>query len=184
MEELHAEPDDVVLEIGPGHGELSQHLLGRVRRLVLIEKDHDLASGLRDHWGEREDVQIVDADALKVDLAELCGGGVPFRIISNVPYNITSPLVFAFLAFRPSPTRILLTVQREVAVRRLGARRTLRLRHFGFLARYEADHGAYVGPIGAEERQQQGCVGLVGRTHIGLFEVPAQIAAPRDREPH
>ncbi len=121
VEELHAEPDDVVLEIGPGHGELSQHLLGRVRRLVLIEKDHDLAGGLRDHWGEREDVQIVDADALKVDLAELCGGGVPFRIISNVPYNITSPLVFTFLAIRPSPTRILLTVQREVAERIVAA---------------------------------------------------------------
>lgn len=119
--ELSAEPEDVVLEIGPGHGELSQHLVGRVRRLVLIEKDHDLARGLHDRWGGREDVEVIDADALRVDLGELARGDATFRVVSNLPYNITSPLVFAFLALRPSPARIVLTVQREVGERMVAA---------------------------------------------------------------
>ncbi|NIP78601.1 MAG: 16S rRNA (adenine(1518)-N(6)/adenine(1519)-N(6))-dimethyltransferase RsmA, partial [Gemmatimonadetes bacterium] len=66
---LGAGPDDEVLEIGPGRGALTRHLVGAVGRLVLVELDDDLAAGLRARWGDRSDVEIVHDDVLEVDLA-------------------------------------------------------------------------------------------------------------------
>jgi len=117
VDELEAGPEDIVLEVGPRHGELSTHLLGRIHRLVLIEKDRDLAAELRTRWASRKDVQIVEADALAVDLSSWHEPGRDLRVLSNVPYNVTSPLMFAFLGIQPPPRRIVLTVQREVAER-------------------------------------------------------------------
>jgi len=117
VDELGAGPDDVVLEVGPGHGELSAHLVGRVHRAVLVEKDRDLAAALRARWGAETGVEIVEGDALALDLSRWIEPGRDLRVLSNVPYNVTSPLIFAFLGIRPSPRRIVVTVQREVAER-------------------------------------------------------------------
>lgn len=117
VEELEADGEDVVIEVGPGHGELSGHLVGRVHRLVLIEKDRELAAALAERWGTREDVDVVEGDALDLDLSSFGDAGRDLRVLSNVPYNVTSPLIFAFLDIRPLPRRIVLTVQREVAER-------------------------------------------------------------------
>ena len=116
VEALGAGPDDAVVEVGPGHGELSEHLVGRVRRLVLVEKDDRLAPLLRDRWGDRTDILIVHGDALIEDLSALAGAP-PFRFVSNVPYSITSPLIFRMLDVEPVPTRIDVLVQEEVARR-------------------------------------------------------------------
>jgi 16S rRNA (adenine1518-N6/adenine1519-N6)-dimethyltransferase len=121
VDELEAEEEDVVLEVGPGHGELSAHLEGRVRRLVLIEKDRDLAAALAARWRDTRGIEVVCADALDVDLSGFQEIGRSFRVLSNVPYNVTSPLLFAFLDIRPLPVRIVLTVQREVALRVVAA---------------------------------------------------------------
>jgi 16S rRNA (adenine1518-N6/adenine1519-N6)-dimethyltransferase len=115
--ELEAVPDDVVVEVGPGHGELSRHLIDEVHRLVLIEKDGDLAAELRGRWGNARSVRVIEGDALEVDLSSFGEVGRDLRVLSNVPYNVTSPLIFAFLDIRPLPRRIVLTVQREVAER-------------------------------------------------------------------
>lgn len=117
VEELEARPEEAVLEVGPGHGELSEHLLGRVHLLVLVEKDRELAAGLGRRWGERADVRVVEGDALEVDLGALLPPERPYRVLSNLPYAVTSPLLFRFLALRPPPVRIVVTVQREVAER-------------------------------------------------------------------
>ncbi len=114
---LDAGPDDVVLEVGPGHGELSEHLVGRVHRLVLVEKDRELAAALRERWGGRDDVAVWEGDALELDLGAAREPDRALRILSNVPYHVTSPLIFAFLGLRPPPVRLVLTVQREVAER-------------------------------------------------------------------
>ena len=131
VEALEAEPGDLVVEIGPGHGELSRHLVGHVAHLLLVEKDDDLAAGLEDEWGGREDVTVLHADVLEVDLDEVVArcrrradggeGEVPYRVISNVPYAITSPLTFRVLDLRPPPRRVVLTVQKEVG-KRMAAR--------------------------------------------------------------
>lgn len=115
--ELAARPTDAVLEVGPGHGELSDLLVGQVDSLVLVEKDDVLASELEARFGGREDVRVVHADALEVDLAALLPGDRPGLLISNLPYGITSPLIFRFLDMRPLPSRMVLLVQKEVAER-------------------------------------------------------------------
>ncbi len=129
VDALEAESGDVVVEIGPGHGELSRHLVGQVAQLLLVEKDDELAADLAEKWGGRDDVSLLHADALEVDLQEAvarcrraAGGGAgedgaPYRVISNVPYAITSPLTFRILDLRPPPRRAVLTVQKEVGER-------------------------------------------------------------------
>lgn len=117
VQELDPRPADIVLEVGPGHGELSQYLVGRCRRLVLIEKDRDLVRGLRARWEDRPDVDVVEGDALRIGLSGFVEDATAVRVVSNVPYNITSPLVFTFLELDPAAVRIVLTVQREVAER-------------------------------------------------------------------
>lgn len=114
--ELDAGAQEVVLEVGAGHGELSDLIAGTVHRLVLVEKDDRLAVELTDRFDHRADVEVVHADALETDLTALVGvrGG---RLISNVPYGITSPLIFHFLEMRPIPARMVLLVQKEVAER-------------------------------------------------------------------
>ena len=117
VEALGAGPDDTVLEVGPGHGELSERLVGEVSRLVLVEKDDRLAEFLDQRWGPRDDVCIVHADVLDVDLSVLVAGCPAPRVISNVPYSITSPLLFRFLDIRPLPSRIVVLLQEEVGRR-------------------------------------------------------------------
>lgn len=115
--ELAPEPGDAVLEVGPGHGELSDLLVQAVARLVLVEKDDRLAEQLACRYREQTHVQVVHGDALDADLDSLLGSDRTGRLISNVPYAITSPLVFRFLDIRPFPRRMVLLVQREVADR-------------------------------------------------------------------
>lgn len=117
---LDASPDDVVLEIGPGKGALTRHLAGRVRHLVLVELDDALAAALEETYAGRQDVTVVHADVLEVDLSTLVEAPEKLRVLGNIPYNITTPIVFRFLE-RPRPADILVMVQREVADRILAA---------------------------------------------------------------
>jgi 16S rRNA (adenine1518-N6/adenine1519-N6)-dimethyltransferase len=116
VEELALRPGEAVLEVGAGRGELSRHLVGWASPLVLVEKDDALASELEGRWGGRGDVRVVHADALEIDLVSLVSER-RYRVLSNLPYAITSPLLFRFLALDPPPRRIVVTVQREVAER-------------------------------------------------------------------
>ena len=104
--ELEAGSEDAVLEVGPGHGELSEIIAGSVERLVLVEKDDRLFEVLNEAFGNRPDVSLIHADALSEDLSDRLGTDRPTRVISNVPYSITSPLLFRFLDIRPVPRRI------------------------------------------------------------------------------
>ena len=115
--ELGAGSGDAVLEVGPGHGELSDLLVGQVASLVLVEKDDRLAADLAERLDSREDVRVVHGDALEVDLSSLLPEDQPGLLISNLPYGITSPLIFRFLEMRPMPGRMVLLVQKEVADR-------------------------------------------------------------------
>jgi 16S rRNA (adenine1518-N6/adenine1519-N6)-dimethyltransferase len=90
--------------------------LGRVAHLTLIELDDSLAARLSQELGGRQDVQVLHADALSLTPAEL-GIDEEVKVIGNIPYGITSPLIFHLLETRPRPKSIVLTVQREVADR-------------------------------------------------------------------
>ncbi len=108
---------DTVLEIGAGHGELGELLVGRVARLVLVEKDDRLAAGLTERFAAESAATVVHGDALELDLEALLRPGRPYRVLSNLPYAITTPLLFRILDLRPPAERIVVTVQREVAER-------------------------------------------------------------------
>lgn len=117
VDALEVPPEEAVLEVGPGHGELTRHLVGRVALVVAVEKDDELARELAERWGGRSDVRLVHGDALEVDLTAPLPPELPYRVLSNVPYGITTPLLFRFLELRPLPERIVVTVQREVGER-------------------------------------------------------------------
>ena len=116
VDSLSPTPEDTVVEIGPGRGALTDHLAGRVRRLIAIELDDDLAAALADRYRHREDVSIVHADALAWEPRSVLDSP-PVKVAGNIPYNITSPILFRLLDWDPAPERIVLMVQKEVADR-------------------------------------------------------------------
>lgn len=107
-------PGDVVLEIGPGLGMLTERLLAAGARVTAIELDPQFASYLRETFGDR--VRIIEGDALQADLGALAGGA-PYRVIANIPYNITSLLLLAIVHASSVPLSATLMVQSEVASR-------------------------------------------------------------------
>lgn len=105
---------ETVIEVGPGRGSLSELLVPHARRLVLVEYDRALAERLRVRYANTPSVTVIEADILTVNLGEVAGG--PFRLVGNVPYYITTPILFHALE-RPRPQRAVYLVQREVADR-------------------------------------------------------------------
>lgn len=105
---------DTVVEIGPGRGALTEQLLARAKRVVAIEIDRDLAALLRERYAGDDRVSIVENDVLDVNLGDAAGG--PYLVAGNVPYNITTPILFHALEFRRAERAVYL-VQREVAER-------------------------------------------------------------------
>ena len=103
-----------VIEIGPGRGVLTDRLVERAARVIAIEIDRDLVTHLRARYADQPHVEIVEADVLTVSLAELAGG--PFVLAGNVPYYITTPIIFHALE-APRPDVAVYLVQKEVADR-------------------------------------------------------------------
>jgi 16S rRNA (adenine1518-N6/adenine1519-N6)-dimethyltransferase len=114
VESIAPEPGDTVVEIGPGRGVLTDELAMLPNKLVAIEVDHLLSENLRERYHSNERVKIVEADVLETNLASLAGGS--YVVAGNVPYYITTPILFHVL-HRPLPRHIVLLVQREVAER-------------------------------------------------------------------
>ena len=112
-------PTDRVLEIGPGRGALTRPLAPRVRSLVAVELDRDLAAALEAEALPR--VRVVQGDVLTADLdAVLAGETPPFRVVANLPYNVASPILFRLLAAAHAGARFstaTLMLQKEVADR-------------------------------------------------------------------
>jgi len=137
LEALPLAPDDVWIEIGPGHGEMTQHLLNRGNRLIAIEADPRLAEGLRakqtarlaegaEEWRRLE---VIAGDVLQQNLAQL--GGERFRVYGNLPYYITSPILRHLFDAADRIASIHVVVQFEVATR-IVARPSRR--SYGFLS--------------------------------------------------
>ncbi|MFI5257161.1 MAG: 16S rRNA (adenine(1518)-N(6)/adenine(1519)-N(6))-dimethyltransferase RsmA [Gemmatimonadales bacterium] len=105
---------ETIVEIGPGRGALTDILAERAGRLVAIEVDRALAAMLRERYARRGNVMIAEGDVLKTSLSELAAG--PFVLVGNVPYYITTPILFHALQ-PPRAERAVYLVQREVADR-------------------------------------------------------------------
>lgn len=105
--------EDTVLEIGPGTGILTVRLAKLVGQLLAVEKDYDLAYKLQSQYKGAKNTKIIHQDALWFDLFSL----TKYKVVANIPYNITSPLIRRFLENEPRPELLVLMVQKEVAER-------------------------------------------------------------------
>jgi len=119
---------DIVLEIGPGSGTLTQELAQRVKKVIAIEKDKRMVEILKDALKDYKNVEIIHGDILKIlrdcpsDTVLLfqkdcIRGTVPYKIVANIPYYLTSPLIRLLLESKNPPQEMVLLIQKEVAQR-------------------------------------------------------------------
>lgn len=116
IEGLMIDSDDTVVEIGPGIGALTTQLSERAGRVMSIEIDSKLLPLLKEVLSGAENTEIINEDFLKVDLKELTAGQ-PYKIIGNLPYYITTPIIMKILENGPQPQSMVFMIQKEVAQR-------------------------------------------------------------------
>jgi 16S rRNA (adenine1518-N6/adenine1519-N6)-dimethyltransferase len=111
---------DMVLEVGPGKGDLTEALLEAGARIIAVEKDDRLIPILKEKF-EKEiasnQLTLIHTDILNVDLEKIMVGSLPFSVIANIPYYITGQLFRLFLEGKCQPMRMVVLVQKEVAIR-------------------------------------------------------------------
>lgn len=119
---LAAGSSDALVEIGPGRGALTRELLrGACRSLDAIEIDRDLAAGLRAEFAGEPRFTLHESDALRFDLDQLARERGRLRVIGNLPYNISTPLLFHLLKSAPALVDLHVMLQREVIERMAAA---------------------------------------------------------------
>ena len=112
--------NDVLVEIGPGLGALTEPVCDQVDKMHVVELDRDLAARLREHPRLKDKLIVHEADAMKFDFDELAQPDRPLRIFGNLPYNISTPLIFHLLEKSQHITDMYFMLQKEV-VERLAA---------------------------------------------------------------
>ena len=116
----HIGPEDFVLEIGPGIGTMTQYLAEAAREVVAVEIDKNLIPILQDTLSDYNNVSVINDDILKVDIrrmAEERNGGKPIKVVANLPYYITTPIIMGLLENEVPLGSITVMVQKEVADR-------------------------------------------------------------------
>ena len=111
---INPQPQDSIVEIGPGHGAITGALARKAGTLHCVELDRDLAAALRRRFADRDNVVIHEADALNFDF---CSLGDSLRIVGNLPYNISTPLLFHLVDCRNCITDMHFMLQKEVVDR-------------------------------------------------------------------
>lgn len=112
--------DDCVLEIGPGIGTMTQHLACAAKKVIAVEIDRALIPILQDTLSGWDNVRIINEDVMKVDLAKLAeeeNGGKPLKVVANLPYYITTPIIMGLFENHVPLKSITVMVQKEVADR-------------------------------------------------------------------
>ena len=110
-------PTDNLIEIGPGLGALTAPLLSKLGHLRVIELDRDVIPHLRKNCGDHPHLEIIMADALKVDYGSLAPADTKLRVIGNLPYNISTPILFHLLNFSDRIRDMHFMLQKEVVDR-------------------------------------------------------------------
>lgn len=139
VDALHPQSGDTFLEIGPGRGALTRPLAARVRRLVAVEIDRELAASLASE--QLPNVRVIQGDVLEIDLDDAIREEVrPLRVVGNLPYNVSSPILFRLFATHDGGRRFsdaTVMLQREVADRLVSRPGT---KAYGVLAIHAALH--------------------------------------------
>ena len=142
--------DDIVVEIGPGQGAMTDALAQAAGELHVVELDRDLAATLRTRYANRPNVTVHEGDALRFDFGSI---GKSIRVVGNLPYNISTPLLFHLLEYREQILDMHFMLQKEV------------------VARMAASPGS----------KAYGRLGIMLGCHLGvesLFDVPPEAFAP------
>ena len=168
-------PGDRVVEIGPGLGVLTRRLLAAGCEVVAVEIDAHLAGYLRRELDDAVGLTLIEADALEVD-PETLFPGESYRLVANIPYHITSPLLHRFLGSGHPPQRSVLLVQAEVA-----ARVAAPPGYMSYLSTFVQDlaEAAVVGCVPAAAFEPEPAV---DSAILRLERRPAPLVPPADRE--
>lgn len=117
---VHPQKNDLIVEIGPGKGAITQLLADSCDNLSVIELDRDLVPWLKVKFEKHPNFQLFQADALQFDFAQLIKNDQPLRIVGNLPYNISTPLIFHLLSYANRVQDMHFMLQKEV-VKRMAA---------------------------------------------------------------
>lgn len=112
--------DDMVLEIGPGIGTMTQYLAEAAGKVVAVEIDRNLLPILQETLSDYDNVKVIHADVLSLDLEKLVqeeNGGRPIKVVANLPYYITTPIIMALFEQHVPLANVTVMVQKEVAAR-------------------------------------------------------------------
>lgn len=109
--------DETILEIGPGHGALTELLVESGARVIAIEVDRDLIPALTSGYAGRENFSLIEADALEVDFCQAIAPAATARVVANLPYYISSPIMQRLIEHRCCISEMTLMLQREVVDR-------------------------------------------------------------------
>ncbi|MBR5227749.1 MAG: 16S rRNA (adenine(1518)-N(6)/adenine(1519)-N(6))-dimethyltransferase RsmA [Clostridia bacterium] len=108
--------EDIVIEIGPGLGNLTHYLLEKAKQVIAFEIDNDMISILNNRFEEGFQLEVLNIDIMKADLKSIIGDK-KVKVIANLPYYITTPILFKLLEYTDNITDIVIMVQKEVADR-------------------------------------------------------------------
>jgi 16S rRNA (adenine1518-N6/adenine1519-N6)-dimethyltransferase len=129
VREIDPKPDDTIVEIGPGRGALTEHIYGKTNEFFAVEIDKRVIDDLGSRF---PDLKLIQSDFLKIDLNLLQSSeNYRIRIIGNIPYNITSPIIFKAINNSELIEDMVFTVQEEVAKRMIAKKGT---KNYGILA--------------------------------------------------
>lgn len=115
MDAANLSPGDTVIEVGPGLGVLTRELAARVSRVIAVEIDNGFASLLEKSMGNWPQVRVIHGDILSLEPWTQVPSGIPYKVVSNLPYNIASPTLRRFIESPRRPSMLVVMLQEEVA---------------------------------------------------------------------
>src|SRR5690606_34675521 len=136
---VHPLPGDQLVEIGPGKGAITQLLADSGAQLSVIELDRDLVPWLRVRFEKYPGFRLFQADALSFDFAQLMANDQPLRIVGNLPYNISTPLIFHLLSYAERVSDMHFMLQKEVVKRMAAQPGDSAYGRLGIMVQYHCD---------------------------------------------
>lgn len=137
VDAINPEPGQNLIEIGPGLGALTEPVVERAGKLSVVELDRDLAERLRHHPFLAPNLNIHEIDALKFDFSQLSKPDAPLRIFGNLPYNISTPLIFHLLSFKDKVQDMHFMLQKEVVDRMAAGPNTKAYGRLSIMCQYQ-----------------------------------------------
>lgn len=115
IEAAELDSSDVVIEVGPGLGMLTRRLVGKAGNVIAVEIDNKLALKLRAEFAGCNNFELINSDILKLDLPAVVRKYASYKVVANIPYYITSPILHYFIYAKFKPSLMVVMVQEEVA---------------------------------------------------------------------